>query len=239
MWTARAPVGRVGPAASRSPSSIIVLAPPNPSSPGWNIRITLPGGRPGDPGGGGRRRAASRRGCRGRTRASPRRPLELKSRPVSSWSGSASMSARRRTVGPGRPPSITATTELSALPRRPSRPSFPSSSMMTACVFGRSSPISGCRWIRRRIATTSSWIVRAASRKSSDDGLPATESGSGAAKTDRAARSVLVMGSRIRRATIRLLPWNLHSRSRAASQAPSFSSIDRRQASVASTALNV
>jgi len=47
---------------------------------------------------------------------------ELNSSPVSSWSGRPSMSARRMMVGPGRAPSMTAVTELIALPTRGASP---------------------------------------------------------------------------------------------------------------------
>jgi hypothetical protein len=69
---------------------------------------------------------------------------EAKSSPVSSRSGSASMSERRTTVGPGRPPSMVAVTELSATPRRP--PSRSSRALDDhVLVTGRSIPISGRR----------------------------------------------------------------------------------------------
>src|SRR5947199_21562 len=45
-----------------------------------------------------------------------------------------------------------------------------SSSTMTSWVSGSWRPISGWRWIRRRIATTSGWIARAAPRRSSMPG---------------------------------------------------------------------
>ena len=170
MWMARAPVGCSPPcddAASRTPSSIIVCAPPSPSSPGWNIRITWPGKSP--------RRSWRRRAAPSSIATWVSWPhaciapstSDVNSSPVSSWSGSASMSARRRIVGPGMPPSITATTELRAFPIVPFRPIAASSSSTIAWVWGRSRPISGWRWIRRRIATTSGWIARAASRRPS------------------------------------------------------------------------
>ena len=42
MCSAKAAVGRIGPAASRRPSSSITRAPAKPSSPGWNISSTRP-----------------------------------------------------------------------------------------------------------------------------------------------------------------------------------------------------
>ena len=87
-------------------------APCGPSSPGWNMSRTRPA-------------SSSRRSTR--RRAAPRSIAtcvscpqacitpgisDAKSSPVSSVSGSASMSPRRRIVGPGRAPSITATTDV-------------------------------------------------------------------------------------------------------------------------------
>ena len=68
-------------------------------------RRCRPGGRPA----GGRPRRAWRCGRRGRRRAWRRRPRSENSRPVSSCIGRASMSPRSRIVGPGRPPSRSAT----------------------------------------------------------------------------------------------------------------------------------
>src|SRR5262245_25577438 len=81
------------------------------------------------------------------------------------------MSARRRTVGPGEPPSTNAVTELSPWPRCGVSPSRRSSSTISACVSGKSSPISGCRCIRRRSATTSSWMAWAEPRRPGSRGI--------------------------------------------------------------------
>ena len=85
-----------------------------------------------------------------------RRPRSAKSRPVSSGMGRASMSPRSRTVGPGRPPSRSATIDDSPSPVVivSGRPSSDSSTLAWVC--GRSSPSSGRRCRSRRRATTSS-----------------------------------------------------------------------------------
>ena len=124
MWIANARAtgpAPCGPSSSR-PSSSMNRAPWYPSSPGWNISRTRPASAS--------RRSTSRR-------AAPRsmatwvswpQPCiaptfsEANSRPVSSLSGRPSMSARSRIVGPGRAPSMTATTESVVSPGRPSSP---------------------------------------------------------------------------------------------------------------------
>ena len=72
------------------------------------------------------------------------------------------MSARSRIVGPGRPPSISAVTEVVVPPSRGSSPRPRSASATTACVSGSWSPRSGRRWSRRRTSTTSGRIASAA-----------------------------------------------------------------------------
>ena len=69
----------------------------------------------------------------------------LNSSPVSSCTGDASMSARRSTAGPGRPPRSTAVTDVSAVPVVISSPSPSSSSRTVAWVRGSCSPTSGRR----------------------------------------------------------------------------------------------
>ena len=114
------------PAASSTPSSIMILAPPCPSSPGWNMKITLPGSSP--------RRADSSRAapasiavCRSCPQACIVPSIcDANGSPVRSVTGSASISPRSSTAGPGWPPRSTATTELSPRPQlissgRPSR----------------------------------------------------------------------------------------------------------------------
>src|SRR5262245_3940104 len=91
---------------------------------------------------------------------------EAKSSPVSSRSGSASMSARSRSVGPGRPPSSAATTEVVRSPVRTRRPRPSRESRTAAWVRGRVRPISGWRCRRRRRRTASSSRLRASSSSS-------------------------------------------------------------------------
>ena len=149
---------------SSNPSSIMCLAPPKPSSPGWNAKRMVP-------------RSASR--CDTKTRAAPTSIATCascphaciapsivlaKSRPVSSGIGSASMSARNKIVGPSPPPPRrSATTEVTLRPVVTSSPSPSSAVRIAAWVRGSSSPSSGSRWIWRRSATTSSRTARDAS----------------------------------------------------------------------------
>ena len=84
---------------------------------------------------------------------------EAYGRPVSSVTGSASMSPRSSTTGPALAafpaPRSTAVTELSPLPVLISSGS-PSSAASTFCwVFGRSRPISGSAWIACRSSAIS------------------------------------------------------------------------------------
>src|SRR2546428_2015549 len=83
--------------------------------------------------------------------------------PVSSRSGSASMSARSRIVGPGLPPARRASTDVVRWPVRVSSPSASSASSTAACVRGSVRPISGWRWMRRR-----SWIASSRSAWASE-----------------------------------------------------------------------
>ena len=109
--SAIADVGRLPPASSR-PSSSIASAPWRLSSPGWNMNTTVPARR-------SRRWASSRAAeasiavCRSCPHACIAPSIrEAYSSPLSSRSGSASMSARSSTDGPGRLPVRVATTEL-------------------------------------------------------------------------------------------------------------------------------
>jgi hypothetical protein len=89
--------------------------------------------------------------------------FDVKSSPLRSTIGSASMSPRSTTTGPSvaAPPRSTAVTELSAAPVLISSGS-PSSAASTVCwVWGRCSPISGVRCSSRRSAASSSWIAAA------------------------------------------------------------------------------
>src|SRR5690606_13207328 len=65
--------------------------------------------------------------------------------PVASVTGSASMSPRRRTAGPGRPPRSTAVTDVDDEPSVISRGSPSSAASAARWVCGRSRPISGRR----------------------------------------------------------------------------------------------
>ena len=87
--------------------------------------------------------------------------------PVSSVTGSASMSPRSSTTGPAperRPPRSTAVTELSAWPVLISSGSPSRAPSTLACVFGRSRPISGSRWIACRSSAISPASFAASSR---------------------------------------------------------------------------
>ena len=90
---------------------------------------------------------------------------EAKGSPVSSCKGRASMSARSSIVGPGRAPSSVATTDVVLLPVRTSSPSGASASSTTCWVRGSVRPISGWRWMRRRISIVSSSSPRASSSR--------------------------------------------------------------------------
>ena len=71
-------------------------------------------------------------------------------RSTSSLTGSASMSARSATTGPGRPPSITATTPVLATPVRGSSPNERSRSATNFAVSTSRLPSSGFWWRWRR-----------------------------------------------------------------------------------------
>ena len=89
--------------------------------------------------------------------------------PVSSVTGSASMSPRSSTTGPDpepRPPRSTAVTELTAVPVLTSSGSPASASSTLRCVFGRSRPISGSEWIACRSSAISPASFAASSRTS-------------------------------------------------------------------------
>ena len=83
---------------------------------------------------------------------------------VSSVTGSASMSPRSSTTGPGRPPRSTAVTELSSRPVLISSGSPSRASSTFRCVLGSCSPISGSRWIACRSSATSRSSFAASSR---------------------------------------------------------------------------
>jgi len=141
-------------------------APAWPSSPGWNMKITVPGtsacralssfAAP-----------ASMAVCRSWPQACIAPGMaEAYGSPVSSVTGSASMSPRSSTTGPGAPPRSTAVTELTAFPVLTSSGSPASASSTLRCVFGRSRPISGSRWIACRRSAISPASFAASSRTS-------------------------------------------------------------------------
>ena len=82
-----------------------------------------------------------------------------KGRPVSSWTGRASISARSATHLPG-PflPWIRATTAVGRGCRISSTPIFSNSERIRAAVRVSCMPVSGWAWISRRMATSSSKI---------------------------------------------------------------------------------
>ena len=84
--------------------------------------------------------------------------------PVSSWIGSASMSARIAKVGPGRPPSMVPTTPVRPMPVRCGMPRRASSAATMPAVRTSSKASSGCAWMSRRIATSPGSIAATASR---------------------------------------------------------------------------
>jgi hypothetical protein len=131
------------PDASSTPSASMRPAPSQPSSPGWNMKTTSPHRSS--------RRPASRYAaptsiavCRSWPHAciSPASRL-ANSSPEFSATGSASMSARSSTAGPGDPPRSTAVTAVQDRPRVISSGRPSSASRTARCVRGRSSPTSG------------------------------------------------------------------------------------------------
>ena len=144
-------------------------APAKPSSPGWNMKITVPGtsscraqsslAAP-----------ASMAVCRSWPQACIAPGIaDAYGSPVSSVTGSASMSPRSSTTGPEperRPPRSTAVTELTAVPVLTSSGSPASASSTLRCVFGRSRPISGSEWIACRSSAISPASFAASSRTS-------------------------------------------------------------------------
>ena len=138
-------------------------APAWPSSPGWNMKITVPG-RSACRAQSSRAAPASMAVCRSCPQAciTPG-TVEAYGSPVASVTGSASMSPRSSTTGPW-PPRSTAVTELSARPVLISSGSPARASSTLRCVFGRSRPISGSRWIECRSSAISPASFAASSR---------------------------------------------------------------------------
>ena len=152
------------PAASSTPSSSILPAPSNPSSPGWNMKTTSPARC-------SRCRASSRAApasiavCRSCPHAciAPGSSL-VKSSPVSSCTGRPSMSPRSSTAGPGRPPRSTAVTLVSGRPWVTSRPRPSIASSTSSWVRGSCSPTSGTRCSRCRRSARSGCSAAASAR---------------------------------------------------------------------------
>ena len=161
-WIAYAASG-CGPAASSSPSSIIRAAPPSVSSPGWNIPITSA--------------ASSSRRSTSHARA-PYRPAVCmswphacmvpgvggaQSSPVSSVTGSPSMSPRSSTTGrrvpagSGLAPRSTATTELSSRPVLTSSAGPPVRASWPARSWRGASRSRTAAWVRGRCRSSSGW----------------------------------------------------------------------------------
>ena len=128
---------------SSSPSSSMKRAPCQPSSPGWNMNITVPARLS--------RWAASARAAPTSIATCVSCPqacmapcvFEAKSSPVSSVRGRASMSPRRSTVRPLAGPRSTATNPVVDGPSWNSSGRPASASRAREVVMGRCSPISG------------------------------------------------------------------------------------------------
>lgn len=149
---------------SITPSSIIASAPAAVSSEGWKISLTAPF-------------SALRWSVR--ILAAPRsievwascpqacmRPLtvEAKGRPVSSWTGRASISALIPSTLPGRSPRITAATPFLAIPVRISvTPISFRRATTKAAVSAVSNPSSGCACRWRRHSTSCGFSLTASS----------------------------------------------------------------------------
>ena len=142
---------------SSRPSSIMWRAPCQPSSPGWNMNITVPASRS----------RSAQSACAAPTSMAtwvswPQACIapsmrERKSRPVSSFSGRASMSPRSSTVRPLSEPRRMAIRPVVDGPSRISSGSPASAARILALVLGQCRPSSGSSWIdrRRRIASAS------------------------------------------------------------------------------------
>ncbi len=114
-------------------------APPAPlSSAGWNMKITLPA-RSACRADSSRAAPVSIAVCRSCPQACMTPSVrDANGSPVASVTGSASMSPRSSTTGPGRAPRSTAVTEVSRSPRVISSGSPASAASTFACVRGSS-----------------------------------------------------------------------------------------------------
>ena len=147
---------------SKSPSSIIFLAPALPiSSAGWKTKFTVP------------LKMRVRDKCQAAASSivvCPSCPhacirpswVDLWANVLSSFSGRASISARRPIARLPSPLLSTPTTPVPAMPRCTSMPHSSSRRATISEVRCSSKPSSGCAWMSRRI-----WTKRLASRKSS------------------------------------------------------------------------
>ncbi len=128
----------------RTPSSIIALAPRQPSSPGWKMKTTVP--------------LRSCR-CRDSSQAAPRAMaiwpswpqacilpgyLEIKAWVFSSWMGRASISARMPIVGPGFAPRTMPTTPVLPTPLSVSTPQSWRRAAIKSAVSSTAKPTPGC-----------------------------------------------------------------------------------------------
>ena len=161
LWNASAR-SILGP--SITPSAIIAFMPPMPSSAGWNTSFTVPAS------------------CGARSFSTAATPSSVvvwmswpqacirpglvlaNGRPDFSSIGSASMSARMASTGPGRPPSIRPTTPVRPMPVWWLMPSRVSSRATTPAVRTSSKPSSGWAWMSRRISISAGSMRCVASR---------------------------------------------------------------------------
>src|SRR5690606_28393558 len=192
-----------------TPWASISSAPPaspsgGPSSAGWNTNSTSPGSASRMP------TSASATPIRMLVWASwPQacitptswplkvaRACEAKGRPVVSVTGSASMSARSASLGPGRPPLSTAVTPVVAMPVRGSSPSARRCSATRAAVRVSRLPSSGCWWKSRRHATTLSRSASAALPTSARCAGACAASGGAARARPKASRRAEADGAR-------------------------------------------
>ena len=173
MCSAKATSGR---GLSSAPSSTMALAPQllpatgadeRPSSEGWKTNLTVPGICS--------RMPASTSATAISIAVWPSWPqacitgdstpmficltCDAKGSPVTSATGSASMSARSATTLPGRPPWSRPTTPWPPTPVRTSMPSLRRCSATSAAVRSSWPDSSGCWWMSRRHSTMRGWMA--------------------------------------------------------------------------------
>lgn len=170
----------LGAGSSSTPSATIIRAPPSspgggPSSAGWKMNLTAPGSS-------SRIEASTDAtpSCTATWMSCPQawltptswpryvvRTVDLKGNGVSSVTGSASMSARTATTGPGRPPRRMPTTPVCATPvRTSSKPSARRWSATSSAVLNSRLPSSGFWWMisRSRTMVSSTWATASSTR---------------------------------------------------------------------------